>query len=659
LSYLSKEFLAKYDNSVPNFGPVGEIVFMRTYAREGENWQRAVARVVNGIYGYQKEHLATGVPFNHAKAVLSAEKMYDHMYHMRFLPPGRGLRNCGTRLKAGGASLNNCGFVSTSGLLPISTWRELADPFAWAMDMLMLGVGVGFDLPSKPFTCDASCYGPHTIDEYVVSDSREGHVNSLRELFRQFSHNATSPSMDYSLIRPEGAPISSGGKAPGARPLKEMHEAIFKLLLNSSITGSRPGQRELVVSGALVNDVFALVGRCVVSGGVRRSAEITLISNPTDYDLKCKDKYPEENANYRWASNHSITLDEGFDSDIDYSAITEATNSVDELGIFWRNNAQSFSRMGRGRPDNLDAKAIGTNPCAEQTLEHKELCCLVEVFPTRCTSEYEFQSVLKYAYLYAKTVSLVPVHDKTTNTIVARNRRIGCSLTGIQQAIAANGAGKFYSMIERGYKYLKQLDARYSTWMQIPTSIKITSVKPSGTVSKLPGVTSGMHFPPARHYWQVIRFASNSEYLPMLREAGYRLIDLDPAEPNTTAVYFGVTDNSGVRAEHEVSAWEQMEHAAKLQHYWADNQVSVTVSYKEHERDQIPHMLAMYADRLKSVSFFPSSSGTHTFQHAPWQPEKKEIIQEYIANLKHLDYAVDKHEVEDEFCSGGSCTIER
>ena len=649
---LSNNFLQPYRDKEPPFGPLGKFTFYRTYSREGETWTDTVARVVQGCYSWQRLHcIAEKRPWSDEQAVRSMETMFDLMWNMKFLPPGRGLRNMGTEvLYKSGAAANNCGFVSTAG--------TLSDAAAWAMDMLMMGVGVGFDTKGAGMVIEQPAdYGNAINSTHVISDSREGWVEAVRLLIESYEQSdMSSISFDYSQIRPAGSPIKGfGGVASGPQPLIECIESI-RALLDRRIRESYeewPDCGEL--TAADINDVMALIGRCVVSGGVRRSAEISFIEEGdyAAYDLKDRSKYVEENRDYRWASNHSITCSPG----ADYSDIVARTAGVDELGIFWLENAQTYSRMGR-RPDNADSKALGCNPCAEQTLEHKELCCLVEVFPSRIESLYEFQKVLKYAYLYAKSVTTIPVHDKETQSIVERNRRIGCSLTGIQESIANLGHSEFYSWCDKGYKYLKQLDERYSEWLGINRSVKITSVKPSGTVSKLPGVSSGIHFPISKSYFQVIRVASNSPYVELHKKAGYKVVDLAPGEPNTTAIYFGVLDSSSVRTESEVSLWEQAEHAAKMQHYWADNQVSITVKYKPEEREQIPALLSMYEDRLKAISFFPFSDA-HDFEHAPWQPADASDVQKYLDSLTPVEYNTtnETHETDDVFCSGESCEL--
>jgi hypothetical protein len=309
--------------------------------------------------------------------------------------------------------------------------------------------------------------------------------------------------------------------------------------------------------------------------------------------------------------------------------------------------------MGR-EPDYKDELALGVNPCSEQTLEDKELCCLAEVFPSNHESYEELERTLKYCYLYTKTVTLVPTHNEDTNAVMLRNRRIGVSLTGIVQAMKKFGRRKFFEYCNLGYEHLRSRDRQYSRWLCVPESIKITSVKPSGTVSLLPGVTPGIHFPHSEFYWRVIRFASNSSLLGSLREAGYRAVEV-AGEDNTTAVYFPVREQLFDRGKDEVTMWEQLELAAQMQEYWADNQVSITVTFKPEEAADIPRALELYETRLKSVSFLPIKD--HGYTHAPYQKITEDEYHDAIENI-HFKKLEGEHEVTEVFCDGDRCVIQ-
>jgi len=199
------------------------------------------------------------------------------------------------------------------------------------------------------------------------------------------------------------------------------------------------------------------------------------------------------------------------------------------------------------------------------------------------------------------------------------------------------------------------MDRVYSRWLCIPESVKVTSVKPSGTVSLLPGATPGVHFPYGEYYWRTIRFDKGSELVEALQKAGYRVVD---GETDTTAiVYFPVKEENFSRARRDVSIWEQLEIAAQMQHYWADNQVSVTITFKEEEAPLIKQALEFYETRLKSVSFLPLVE--HGYKHAPYQPMTKGDYEKAVFKLKPLKLkkATETVGFDHKFCDSDRCEI--
>lgn len=641
---LSQSFLDDYQGTQPEWGPVGYITYKRTYARaledgsQEEFWQTC-QRVVEGVYSVQKEHCRQiRLPWNNDKAQRSAQEMFRRMWDFKWLPPGRGLWMMGTDYieRGGGAPLNNCGFTSTKDIR-----EDFAEPFCWMMDMLMLGVGVGFDTKgAETFKVKE----PKISGTFVVEDTREGWVDLLRDVLTAYTGKGSVPEeIDYSLVRGEGEPIKGfGGTASGYGPLDELIVSVQEIL--------DPLIDEYITSTAIV-DLCNLVGRCVVAGNVRRSAEIAF-GDPHDeefFKLKNPEHAGDALTHHRWASNNSIFADVG----MDYSSVAEMTAVNGEPGYEWLENAQDYGRMGRD-PDYRDSRALGGNPCLEQTLEDRELCCLVETFPGRHDSYKDFQRTLKYAYLYAKSVTLISTHNERTNAVLLRNRRIGCSMSGIAQAIVRHGRRNFFTWCDEGYDYLTRLDSKYSEWLCIPQSIKKTSVKPSGTVSLLPGVTPGIHFPHSEYYIRRIRFQASSPLLEMLKAHGYKM-EKDVYSPNTTVVEFPIHEEYFGRSKTDVSMWEQLEMAAQMQTYWADNQVSVTVTFSEEEREDIKYALELYETRLKGVSFLPPS---HGYEQAPYEaiePEEYEEMMENITPVSYIDNST--HEQTEKFCDGDTCLI--
>jgi len=647
---LTDSFIDGYRNKQPSwgFGVVGWITYKRTYARpkpEGgiEDWYETVRRVVEGCYRAQQRHCQLyNMPWNGQKAQFSAQKMYALIFEMKFLPPGRGLWAMGTDYveERGSAALNNCGFISTAD---IST--DFSYPFTFLMDMSMLGVGVGGDTtgagkftPKKPAT---------TEEPFIIPDSREGWVKSVRILLDAFAGKGALPPFDYSQIRPAGSLLRGfGGYASGPEPLQHLHEQLITMLT--------AGIGEPITS-TLIVDIFNLIGQCVVAGGIRRSAEI-MLGEPSDSDfrrLKDPELWPEQVNSHRWASNNSIIADLG----MDYDDYLDQIANHGEPGFFWLQNARSYGRMGDPAGEH-DPFVAGCNPCGEQSLESGELCNLVEVFPAKHTSVDDFINTLKYAYLYAKTVTLIPTHNAKVNAIVGRNRRIGTSVSGITQAIMKFGYHNFLSMLDKGYNYLRELDKMYSRWLCVPNSIKLTSVKPSGTISLLAGSTPGIHFPESRYYIRNIRFDKWTPLLDLLKDAGYTLEKSSNGD-HTTIASFPVRQEMFNKAKPDVSVWEQFGLAAALQRVWSDNQVSVTITFQEHEVKDVARCLTMFEGQLKSVALLPLNS--HGYKQAPYIPIEKEKYDTMMMDLKPIDFSegqVEMHDTEDKFSEAdGPCAV--
>jgi adenosylcobalamin-dependent ribonucleoside-triphosphate reductase len=667
---LDNTFIEKYVGRQPAWGPIGFVTYRRTYARgldtvmarirdlgrrykltEYEEFWLTCVRVVEGCFRLQQQHaVANRLPWSNRKAQKSAEDMFERMWTFKWLPPGRGLWTMGTeRVLDGraGASAFNCAFCTTAN---IDT--DFSGPFTWAMDMSMLGVGVGFDCDGAGKLVIQNPEVDHD-ETFVVEDSREGWVMLLRRVLDSYAGHADLPgNIDYAKVRPYGAPIKGfGGTASGPDPLKELVATVHKIL--------QPLVSKTITSSAIV-DLFNVIGRCVVAGNVRRSALIALGAHNDDAfgELKDYTKNPERQA-WGWASNNSIIAERG----MDYTDHAARTVHNGEPGYFWRENARYYGRMTDAANDR-DRRVGGVNPCGEITLEDRELCNICSVYPVAHESYDDFERTIKMAYLYNKTVTLIATHDSGTNAVMLRNRRIGVSAAGVVQAENKLGRRTLITWLDRGYKYIQQLDTIYSDWLCIPKSIKTTTTKPDGTTALLMGASPGVHFPHDEFYFRVIRFDSGSPIVKAHRDAGYRC-EIVEDEPNTTAVYFPVKESFYKRGKSDVSMWEQLELAAQIQGYWADNAVSVTVTFRREEAKDIANALSLYEARLKSVSFLPyvppaeeaTEFARMGYKHAPYQAVDAYGYARYANSLKPVRLDAVGHEVTEKFCDGDKCTV--
>lgn len=297
-------------------------------------------------------------------------------------------------------------------------------------------------------------------------------------------------------------------------------------------------------------------------------------------------------------------------------------------------------------------EGIVTANCGEQTLWDGELCCLVETFPTRHASLEEYLLTLKYAYLYAKVVTLIPTHNQQTNSVIARNRRIGTSMAGIWEMYETLGLRECIRWWREGYDYIRQLDEEYSGWMGVSRSIKVTSVKPGGTIPLLLGIEGGMKLPISRFYMRTIRIEEGSPLARAVENAGYR-VEPDLTTPRTVVAYFPCKEEKAKRVARDVPLWEQAALFTQLQHDWSDNQVSATLTFKPEEAGELDKVLSVYSGKWKSVSFLPLWD--HQFPQAPYIPCSEDEYKSALSKIKPLVLEEDVHDSEDKFCSNGLC----
>ena len=641
---LAEDFVSTYKNKKAPFGykdvagnSVGEITFLRTYSRKKddgtkETWAEVCERVINGMYSLQKDWAKSSrLPWSDAKAAASAKEAYDRLFNLKWTPPGRGLWVMGTdivNVQKNSAALQNCAFVSTNEM----TKNSPAKPFGFLMEASMLGVGVGFD--DKGADKGFEIYEPSTPQAYDIPDTREGWQESTSALINSFL-KPDQPNWDfnYDQIRPYGAPIKTfGGTAAGADPLIKLHNHIRSIFL---------GRKGELLTRKDIADIGNMIGVCVVSGNVRRSAEL-LIGRIDDEDflnLKNAERFPERNSydpetpGWAWMSNNSVEVSVG----TDFEPIVDGIVRNGEPGVIWMDTSKKYGRLVDA-PNNKDWRIMGYNPCAEQSLESFEMCTLVETYLNRHDSLEDFKRTLKFAYLYAKTVTLLPTHWEETNAIMQRNRRIGTSVSGVANFADNKGMQTLREWMDEGYKTVKGYDQTYSEWLGIRESIKMTTVKPSGTVSILAGESPGVHWTSGGKFFnRAIRFGNNDPMLELFKMANYRI---EPASesPDSTSVVFFPIKTDAKRSEKDVSIFEKMALAATAQRYWSDNSVSVTVTFDAtDEAKDVGTSLRMYDGQLKTVSFLPM--GNHTYPQMPYTQITEEEYLEQEAKLFPIDFA--------------------
>jgi ribonucleoside-triphosphate reductase len=676
--------------STPTFG-------LQSGNTDQEDWADVVIRVTEGIMAARKDWM-----IKHHLPWMSNEQqqefaldMAKSMFNGEWLPAGRGLWACGTDFmrQRGSAAMNNCGACTTADL-------ELAA--SWTMDMLMCGCGVGFDTVwrGKVYALNNN----DDTFNFIVPDSREGWVESTRVLIHTYlTRGSKFPVFDYSQIRAPGTPLKTfGGTASGPDPLIKLHKRIqnyFDLFLYfndlnltretlveecdwlaekylSFLTEDIPqaGTSEyytlrdkiahLFAQGLkvydhtrLIVDIMNAIGCCVVAGNIRRSSEIALgeVNNITFINLKNLEVNPERAA-ISWMSNNSIILRKTEDFE-QLHTIADLIRKNGEPGVVNLINVQRYGRVGHHHEPHEQTKelrpdeAILCNPCGEIPLCSFELCNLVEIFLPRCLTNNEgivhddgetrFLNACKYAHFYASTVSLIPTHWEITNRIVAKNRRIGVSISGYADVYDHPdiGSPELIKLQRLGYKMIRSENVRLAAEAGVSESIRVTTVKPSGTISLLFGIAPGMHFPTFTHCIRRIRIAANSPMKTFLVMKGLTCIP-DKSSDNTVVFEFPLDQSHNhTRPATKVTMWEQFSIMSRLQAEWSDNMVSATIYFKdEEEGKEISKALTHFAPLIKCVSMLPHED-KGVYELMPYEGITEQKYRDMVSNFPDINWS--------------------
>lgn len=617
---------------------IGYLTFKRTYARGDEEFPDTIARVIDAC----RDQLNVGFSAD------EEQRLREYMLELRCSVAGRFLWQLGTPTvdRLGLASLQNCAFTVVD---------QPVRPFCWAMDMLALGSGVGYNiqrehvrkLPAVRDWFTAPTRVDHGGADFIIPDSREGWVKFLGKTLKAafLSEKRSAGTFTYStqVVRGKGSPIKGfGGVASGP---EDLCWGVGKI---SEILEKRRGKKIRPIDAL---DIMNIVGHIIVAGNVRRSAQIA-IGDPDDIEFLLAKRWDIGNIpSWRAMSNNSVACDDLRDL---HDYFWDGYEGKGEpYGLI---NLRLSRKVGRLNEEEYpDPDVMGYNPCAEQSLAPYETCCLAEVFLPNVESKEQFLDILELLYRVNKHSLMLPSHNSETEEVVHRNMRMGIGLTGILQATKEQN-----SWLEEGYEYLRDFDARYSEMNGLRPSIKLTTVKPSGTLSLLPGVTPGIHPAYAQYMYRRIRIASNNPLVEVCRKHDYPIeYARDFAgkeEYNTVVVTFPFAYPEGTKLAKDMTAIDQLNEIRRLQTVWSDNSVSCTVYYRKEEIPEIRDYLNRhYRNNFKSLSFLLHSE--HGFHQAPLEEVTREQYENLVASTAVIkSVAAADYESSDE-CQNGVCPV--
>jgi len=592
--------------------PYENFIALSRYARwmPEENRRETWSETVDRYFSFMLDHLFKEHAYEPSSKLIAELK--QAVLDRNVMPSMRSVMTAGPALDRDHVAGYNCSFV------PVDNPRS----FDETMYILMCGTGVGFSveykyvnkLPAVPESLEKS----DTV--IVVEDSKQGWAKAYRELLALL-WTGHIPAIDVSKVRPAGARLKTmGGRSSGPQPLINLFDFTIAKFKNAAGRQLKPIE---------AHDIMCKIGEIVVVGGVRRSALISL-SNINDIEMaQAKTGNWWENNPQRALSNNSVAYSRKPQMEqfiAEWKAVYDSKSG--ERGIYNVAAAQAqAAKYGRRDPD----IHYGTNPCSEIILRPYQFCNLSEVILREKDTVEDVANKVRLATIlgtWQSTLTDFKYLRKIWKDNTEEERLLGVSLTG-------QFGNKFFSGkedIDKLEKVLVQLresarkvNKEESGKIGIPESAAITCVKPSGTVSQLVGVSSGMHPWHSPYYVRTVRGSKGDPISTFLKEVGIPVED-DVMKPNETYVFsFPVKAPDGAIVRNDLTALDHLNIWLVYQRAWCEHKPSITVSVKEEEWMEVGAWVYKNFDDVSGISFLPHSD--HTYKQAPYQEiSKKEYL---------------------------------
>ena len=563
------------------------------------------------------------------------EKAYELVYDKKVLPSMRSLQFAGAAIKQTPSRIYNCAY------LPIDDYRA----FSEVMFLLLGGTGVGYSVQRHHVEKLPSITKPTKKRRYLVGDSIEGWADCIKMLMKSYFLGKPEPEFDFTGIRPKGALlVTSGGKAPGPQPLKDCVHNI-KSIIDSKEHGDQLSTLE-------VHDIICWIADAVLSGGIRRSATISLFSIDDQKMLQCKFGEWWETEPQRARANNSAVVVRHRVKKKDFFNIWEKVkeSGAGEPGVYFTNDSE-----------------WGTNPCAEIALRPFQFCNLCEVNVSDVETQQDLNDRVSAASLigtlqvsYTNFHYLRDVWRRTTE----KDALLGIGMTGI-------GSGKVQNLnLEEAAKLAVETNKYYAAEIGVNPAARLTTVKPSGTTSCVLGTSSGIHAWHNDYYIRRIRVGKNEAIYTYLSIHHPELIEDDFFKPDSQAI-ISIPQQApeGGILRHETSL-ELLERVREIYEKWIipghvggnnTHNVSCTVSVKEDEWEKVGKWMWENREYYNGMSVLPYFGGS--YKQAPFEDIDEQTFEGMFINLKEVDLSgvveiIDNTNLTGELaCAGGACEI--
>ncbi len=625
---------------------LSEFVYYRSYSRwideesRRETWIETVDRYIS----FMQENLGEALTEEEYSEIRGAILRQEVMPSMRLMwSAGRAARK--TNVTA-----YNCSYIAPTKL----------DDLSEIMYLSMCGAGVGFSVESQTvqqFPIIKRQTG-QKLKTHVIDDSKEGWGDALKLGLKTW-YKGSDIDFDYSQLRPAGAPLlTMGGKSSGPDPLRSLLGFARTRILD------RQGKR---LSNLDVHDVICKIGEVVVSGGVRRSALISL-SDLDDQEMRGakSGQFYLTNPQRSMANNSAVYNEKPSASQFMEEWLSLIKSGSGERGIFNRGGLKKQLPSRRWKTFKKYAGTAGTNPCGEIILRSKQFCNLAEAVTRREDTEETLLRKVRLATImgtYQSTLTHFPYLSREWKKNCEEERLLGVSLTGQWDCPAVRNPETLAKLrahsVEVNKTYAKKFGVNQSTC--------ITCVKPSGTVSQLVDAASGMHPRHAPYYIRRIRISATDKLFNMLRDQKFPYhpeVGQDEGSANTYVLEFPVKAPEGANFRNDFTALEQLAHWKMIKENFTEHNPSVTISVGDSEWIEVAHWLYQNWEMLGGLSFLPRSE--HVYQLAPYEDITEARYHELVAKTPDIDFSqIISYEDEDMTsgakelaCVGGVCEVD-
>jgi ribonucleoside-diphosphate reductase alpha chain len=624
---------------------LGEFVYYRTYSRwiESEERRETWIETVDRYMDFMKKKMG--------KLITAAEyaELREAILNQEVMPSMRLLQFSGPAVEKTNVCAYNCSFIAPS---------KITD-FAEIMYISMCGTGVGFSVESQNIQAlpQIKFQGGKKLATYVIEDSKEGWADALTYGLKTW-FDGHDVEFDFSKIRPEGARLKTmGGRASGPAPLMRLLQMVRRKII------AKQGRR---LSNLDAHDIICSIGDCVVAGGVRRSALISL-SDLDDVEMRDakKGQFYLTEPQRSIANNSAVYLEKPTSTEFFDEWIALMKSGTGERGIFNRGGLMKTLPERRIKAVDGDISHFGTNPCGEIILQSKQFCNLSEVVAREKDTEKTLMRKIKLATLlgtYQSTLTNFPYLSKEWKEHCEAERLLGVSITGQWDCPAV----RHKEILKKLKNETIKINEMYAKRFKVNASTCITCVKPSGTVSQTVDCASGMHPRYAPYYIRRIRISATDSLFKMMRDQGvpYHPEVGQSKENATTYVFeFPIKAPKNAIVVKDLTAVDQLEYWKVVKLNYTEHNPSVTIYVAENEWIAVANWLYENWDIIGGLSFLPRD--THVYQLAPYEEINEKTYNEMIKKMPKIDFSkiityekVDETEAKKELaCAGGMCEV--